>query len=129
MLGHELLDSICYLIYVMSSLPSLATIPNSLRLNFWLYHSYVDGILCRGETIVLRCSLPLQLQHHVRNLHILLGGIFRCDLEDHIALVRRDGLFANRLHQLVKSVTVSIRFDSSHATHLKSILSASFFGG
>jgi hypothetical protein len=43
-----------------------------------------------------------QLDHHVRNLHILLGLILGRDLKNDILLVWRNGFLANCLHEFAE---------------------------
>lgn len=47
-----------------------------------------------------------QLEHHIWNLDVLAALVVGSNLEDDILLVRRDGLLADRLHQLVQPMTV-----------------------
>jgi hypothetical protein len=48
-------------------------------------------------------SLP-QLDHHIWDLHILLGLILSRDLKDHILLVFRNGFFTDMFHELAHPI-------------------------
>jgi hypothetical protein len=51
-------------------------------------------------SVVTRDSLLIQLQHHIRDLHVLPTLIIAGDLEDDILLVLWDLLLADGLYEL-----------------------------
>ena len=52
------------------------------------------------RALLLGGSLFPKLDHDIRNFDIFFSRIFHCHLEDHVLLMVRDRLLADRLYQL-----------------------------
>lgn len=88
------------------------------------------------RALLLGGSLIPKLDHDVRNFDIFFSRILHCHLEDHVLLMIRDRLLADRLYQLAQPVHRLLAFDSvlttqsvAIRTYLRPRRSLSLLGG